>query len=102
MGKGFEDKAHYEKCELQFLNIDNIHAIRGALDKLSDLCSPEQRNNDDNTWYCRGTQLFDAFSFQHMMIMTMTIHHSDVHILIDSLLITKCTNQRNKYIGYRV
>jgi hypothetical protein len=50
MGKGFEDKAHYEKCELQFLNIDNIHAIRGALDKLSDLCSPEQRSVDDNTW----------------------------------------------------
>mmetsp|Transcript_15345 Transcript_15345/g.30154 ORF Transcript_15345/g.30154 Transcript_15345/m.30154 type:complete len:877 (+) Transcript_15345:39-2669(+) len=38
MGKGFENTAHYDKCKLIFMNIDNIHAIRGSFEKLSELC----------------------------------------------------------------
>ena len=39
MGKGFENVAHYEKATLQFMNIDNIHAIRNSLGALQDVCN---------------------------------------------------------------
>jgi len=39
MGKGFENISNYEKATLQFMNIDNIHAIRNSLDKLQDVCN---------------------------------------------------------------
>jgi hypothetical protein len=34
MGKGYEDMRNYEQCQVEFLNIENIHAIRDALNKL--------------------------------------------------------------------
>jgi myotubularin-related protein 1/2 len=34
MGKGFETTAHYAHTTLQFCGIDNIHAIRGSLERL--------------------------------------------------------------------
>ena len=39
MGKGFENIAHYDGATLQFCSIDNIHAIRNSLSRLTELCS---------------------------------------------------------------
>jgi hypothetical protein len=41
MGKGFEQVDNYNKAVLQFLNIDNIHVIRGCLEKLTELCKTD-------------------------------------------------------------
>ena len=33
MGKGFEKMENYRNCILEFMKIDNIHAIRGSMEK---------------------------------------------------------------------
>lgn len=39
-GRGVEDTSHYERATLEYLNIGNIHTMRGSLEKLVDLCRP--------------------------------------------------------------
>ena len=38
-GRGYENVSNYDHTQLEFLNIDNIHAVRGALKKLHSLLS---------------------------------------------------------------
>ena len=33
-GKGYENVEHYNKCEFQFLGIENIHVMRKSLERL--------------------------------------------------------------------
>ena len=40
MGKGYENVAHYTGAKIEFCNIDNIHQVRGAMERLNTLCSP--------------------------------------------------------------
>lgn len=45
-GKGFEDTKNYRNCEIQFMDIENIHHVRESHRKLLNLCfSPEHQNN---------------------------------------------------------
>jgi myotubularin-related protein 1/2 len=37
-GYGYENTSHYSGCSLQFCNIGNIHAVRDAYQKLSQVC----------------------------------------------------------------
>lgn len=37
-GGGYED---YPRCELKFLNIENIHVVRESLKRLKDACYPK-------------------------------------------------------------
>ena len=39
MGKGYENVAHYTGTKIEFCNIDNIHQVRGAMERLNTLCS---------------------------------------------------------------
>ena len=39
MGKGYENVAHYSGTKIEFCNIDNIHQVRGAMERLNTLCS---------------------------------------------------------------
>lgn len=48
-GKGFEDTKLYRNCEINFMDIDNIHHVREAHRKVLNLCySPDFANNK---WY---------------------------------------------------
>ena len=38
-GGGFENPAFYKNCEIFFLEIDNIHAVRDSYKKVCDLCT---------------------------------------------------------------
>jgi hypothetical protein len=53
MGKGFENVNHYDKCQLHFMGIANIHGIRESLDALMELCSSESKTYDDTTWLAK-------------------------------------------------
>lgn len=52
-GGGYED---YSRCELKFLNIENIHVVRESLKHLKDACYPKidykhfYRNLDECKW----------------------------------------------------
>lgn len=50
MGKGYENTLHYRQTVLHFLNIDNIHVIRGAMVKLMELCQPDSATYDNLTF----------------------------------------------------
>jgi myotubularin-related protein 1/2 len=49
MGKGTENMANYTQCALEFQNIDNIHAIRGAHEKLIEAVE----NRGESNWLSR-------------------------------------------------
>jgi hypothetical protein len=38
MGKGYENLTYYPRCTLEFMGIDNIHAMSNSLNMLSKLC----------------------------------------------------------------
>lgn len=44
-GGGYEDQDHYKKCELIFLNIQNIHVMRESLRKVYDMAAPSSQSN---------------------------------------------------------
>lgn len=52
-GGGYED---YSRCELKFLNIENIHVVRESLKRLKDACYPKidyknfYRSLDESKW----------------------------------------------------
>ena len=52
-GGGYENEDNYEKCEITFLNIHNIHVMRESLRKIYDMAlSPDDKNflvNLENT-----------------------------------------------------
>ena len=51
-GWGYEESSVYHFLELRFLNIDNIHKVRGALKKLSDVAHSGQHSVSDLTnWF---------------------------------------------------
>jgi hypothetical protein len=60
-GAGFEDTQIYNSCELDFLNIQNIHAIRESYQKLSRSCSrlvsgpsySESSSSNHYNWYAQ-------------------------------------------------
>ena len=69
MGKGYENVLHYPHCFLEFCKIDNIHAIRGALERLCDLLD-ERRGSagaDDATWLAR----FEATQWLHYVRLVL-------------------------------
>lgn len=37
-GKGFEDTKWYRNCEIQFMDIENIHHVRESYKKLLNIC----------------------------------------------------------------
>jgi myotubularin-related protein 1/2 len=53
MGKGFESEQHYEKCQLRFMNVDNIHAIRNSFEQVVALCALDSAVYDDSVWLSR-------------------------------------------------
>uniref|UniRef100_A0A7S3ZFE5 Myotubularin phosphatase domain-containing protein n=1 Tax=Lotharella globosa TaxID=91324 RepID=A0A7S3ZFE5_9EUKA len=55
MGKGFENVAYYEKAEIEFLGIDNIHHVRGSLDMLMDL-TLSQESLEISEWHQKLVQ----------------------------------------------
>ena len=44
-GGGYEDQDHYKKCELIFLNIQNIHVMRESLRKVFDMAAPSSNSS---------------------------------------------------------
>ena len=53
-GGGYEEEAIYDFLELRFLGIDNIHKVRGALSKLTDLIMAGKSSDAELThWYVR-------------------------------------------------
>jgi len=62
-GKGFEDTKLYRNCEINFMDIDNIHHVREAHRKILNLCySPDFANNK---WYSQleATNWLELASF---------------------------------------
>ena len=55
-GYGFEDASNYMNTTLEFLGIDNIHAIRGAYQRLESAVQ-SHKPNDSLTW---GKQVEDS------------------------------------------
>lgn len=53
MGKGFERMNHYGDCVVEFLNIDNIHAIRSSLEKLIELCYGNESSVDPDSYFSK-------------------------------------------------
>ncbi len=47
-GGGYENEDTYEDCEVNFLNIQNIHVMRESLRKVSDLALPQ---SDDKNYF---------------------------------------------------
>ena len=43
-GGGYESEDNYEKCQICFLNIQNIHVIRQSLNKIFDMSTPSSNN----------------------------------------------------------
>ncbi len=51
-GGGYEEEAVYDFLEVRFCNIDNIHKVRGALGKLTELTSTGKYTEAELThWY---------------------------------------------------
>ena len=50
LGKGTEILANYPGVRLTFMGIDNIHALRDALRKLTALCLPDAVGDADNNY----------------------------------------------------
>eukprot|EP01028_Stygiella_incarcerata_P004731 TRINITY_DN2058_c0_g1_i1.p1 TRINITY_DN2058_c0_g1~~TRINITY_DN2058_c0_g1_i1.p1 ORF type:complete len:652 (-),score=149.56 TRINITY_DN2058_c0_g1_i1:188-2143(-) len=48
-GAGYESSNHYPFCELQFMNIDNIHVMRESFRRLMELCLATG-GNDPHWW----------------------------------------------------
>jgi len=61
-GGGYENTAHYADCELEFMNIPNIHAVRESHNKLKDLCIAVQSEGDpaklNSTWFSQVNKNF--------------------------------------------
>jgi len=51
MGKGFESADNYKNTVVHFLNIDNIHAIRGCMERMVELCASDSSQLDESSWY---------------------------------------------------
>jgi len=61
-GGGYENEDNYEKCEVTFLNIQNIHVMRESLRKVFDLALP---NADQKNFYVNleDTKWLDHIKF---------------------------------------
>jgi len=44
-GKGFEHSTYYKNCNIDFLDIHNIHKVRDAYKKLMTTCMKLTKNN---------------------------------------------------------
>eukprot|EP00475_Leptophrys_vorax_P004204 TRINITY_DN12515_c0_g1_i1.p1 TRINITY_DN12515_c0_g1~~TRINITY_DN12515_c0_g1_i1.p1 ORF type:complete len:634 (+),score=81.91 TRINITY_DN12515_c0_g1_i1:123-1904(+) len=53
MGKGFESAVNYVGCKMEFLNIDNVHAMRSSLDKLIDLFYNDNSKENDADYFSK-------------------------------------------------
>ena len=60
MGKGTELVKNYDACELVYMNIGNIHALRDAFEDVVKLCQPWALQ-DHTTWL----QRLDATQWLH-------------------------------------
>lgn len=62
-GKGFEDTRWYRNCEIEFMDIDNIHHVRDAHRKLLSLCYTSEISNFK--WYSQleGSNWLDLMSY---------------------------------------
>lgn len=49
-GGGYENIGRYKKCEMKFLNIDNIHTMRGSVAKLGAMCGADIGDGGDEDW----------------------------------------------------
>ena len=57
-GGGVESVTRYKKCDLRFLNIDNIHTMRASLARVAAICSSDEaaapsNDPDDEDWFSR-------------------------------------------------
>ena len=60
-GGGYEYSEYYTNCEIQFMNLENIHVIRSSFQSLKLLC---QSINDNKTFY---SQLENSKWLHHLM-----------------------------------
>ena len=49
MGKGTENVSRYEHCEVEYMDIPNIHEVRNSFNKVTKLCR-STAGNDPNWW----------------------------------------------------
>jgi myotubularin-related protein 3/4 len=59
-GGGYEYSEYYTNCEIQFMNLENIHVIRSSFQSLRLLC---QSINENKTFY---SQLESTKWLQHL------------------------------------
>mmetsp|Transcript_40013 Transcript_40013/g.65071 ORF Transcript_40013/g.65071 Transcript_40013/m.65071 type:complete len:859 (+) Transcript_40013:103-2679(+) len=62
MGKGFENVNNYDKAQIEFFAIDNIHAVRTSMEQLMNLCLTNE-NLDMAEWH---TKLFQSKWLHHV------------------------------------
>lgn len=83
-GGGYEATQYYGKCNMEFCNMENIHAIRKSYVAFSDLCCrpqlPEQSDLDSTLWLSHLQTLLVTSNMivRHMMAgKSVHIHCSD-------------------------
>lgn len=61
MGRGYEDVTYYNNCSIEFMGIDNIHAMHSSLQTLTKLCQKQGDvywlSNLENTGWLRHCRL---------------------------------------------
>ncbi|KAJ3433107.1 myotubularin-related [Anaeramoeba flamelloides] len=73
-GGGYEIVEYYDKCKLQFLGIDNIHAIRRSLAKLRELCF-KTCYLKQNQWYASLSDTKWFFYIQKIIYWSVRTAH---------------------------
>ena len=69
MGKGTELVKNYDACELVYMNIGNIHALRDAFEDVVKLCQPWALH-DSSTWPMSSLVFMNLSSSAPVQLLT--------------------------------